>query len=70
MRRATVKDAMNGLGRIVRHRGVRWSHVADLFSVGSTNARQMCRDAELDPDEMIGRECAECVERETEEELS
>jgi hypothetical protein len=43
--RSTHKD------RRVKH--PRWTHVADVFSLGSTYSCQLCRRFGLDPDELV-----------------
>lgn len=31
----------------------RWAVVMDVFALGSTSARQLCREFEMDPDHML-----------------
>jgi hypothetical protein len=57
---------VEGLSKLVRHvvlyagrvltRGVvpRWVAVKDAFAVGSTTAYQLCREYNLNPDDMVG----------------
>jgi hypothetical protein len=37
-------------------RGLRWAHVAETLSVGSTAAQAICSALDLDPDEYIGED--------------
>lgn len=61
MRKATIRDALRGIGAVADGKAPRWSHVGNLFSVGSTNAMQMCRDNDVDPHEQVGRDkCKDC----------
>lgn len=45
----------------------RWVVVRDVFAVGSTSAIALCREFDLDPDELLdGPECEYCNESEKE----
>lgn len=52
-----VKNAHIG-----RPKGVRWSHVGDVFVLGSTYASQLCVRYGLDPCEYVGDEEEEDLE--------
>lgn len=62
-RTGTVEDIEDDdlLRRAVRNAGrgrafePRWSHVADVFALGSTFAAELCRRFALDPDEHVGQ---------------
>jgi ribosomal protein S13 len=42
-----------------QHRAApRWLAVRDLFGVGSTSARYLCREFGLDPEAIVGMSCA------------
>ena len=46
--------AVRTAGRYSPASGPRWSFVMDVFGVGSTAAKIMCREAGFDPDETVG----------------
>jgi hypothetical protein len=61
--RKLVWGAVHNAGRLITSgRTQRWSAVAEALGVGSTAAHQLCRDHQLDPDELVGRgdECGGC----------
>lgn len=60
LRRGVVANA----GRLSSRKLPRWAHVRDAVGVGSTSAREMCRAAGFDPEELVGREPMEKAEGE------
>jgi len=48
-----VRGAKPRLGGKARQGRPRWTCVMDLFGLGSTYARQLCRKYGVDPDEMV-----------------
>ena|SRR5579859_5156832 len=50
-----ARAVKNARGRGVRHTETRWSAVADVFSLGSTYAAQLCVRFGFDPDELVRR---------------
>lgn len=54
--RKLVWGAVHNAGRLLTSGRVpRWSAVADALGVGSTMAHELCRQHDLDPDELVGR---------------
>ena len=60
--RVSLKKAIENLGHIAKTRAVRWSHVGEIFSLGSTSAITVCRDQGVDPFEVIGNDYGQCWE--------
>lgn len=49
-----LRCGIRSVGRGRRKKMPRWAHVKDAFAVGSTSARELCRWADVDPDEEVG----------------
>ena len=55
-----IRRAVSSAGHNGRE-GVRWGHVRDVFGLGSTYSKQLCRRFGFDPDELVGL-CDEEIE--------
>ena len=51
--RSLVRAALRGMRGTSRYGQERWILVMELFGLGSTVARALCREFEMDPDEVL-----------------
>lgn len=54
--RSLVERAIRNTGRLSHDAKPRWSHVADVFAVGSSHATELCKEFGSDPDEIVGNQ--------------